>query len=961
MRSLLLFAKVFLFVIVKAQYPSYFNYSGASGLPSDEVYSILQDKYGFIWIGCDAGLYKFDGIRYHAYKSNKQTSKSLTGLTISKNGNIYCYNFNSQVFVLKDDTLREIYAKPPVTITGISSDSCGKLYVSHSAGIDVYDENTNLWKKYSSDNLELSISKNNYVCKLANTNPLSGAYFLSSSGIGCIADNTYSITPFKIFTNYSPGSFILEYYHNEIWIFKAENRLVFRYGKQALNEVNSKNLLSVLGNRKITNVKALADGNLWICTYNGIISYNAQKDISELYYPDKAFSGCLIDREGNYWMTTLQDGIIRIPNMNMRLWNSENKLVLDDKISRIFKNKDAIYFASNKGAVAELSVKTSAIKYFPTEISGDVQSFDFDEESGKLKFNINNKLYEWTKDKLTSKVSEIKAIKAYKELNDNVFIGSSHGFFINDSAYNRNWVREIFIPRTKNQIWIATNKGLFQYQNDKNSWSEKRVYFKGVQVASITMDTLNCELIVMTFNGHLHSLDSTGKIKFITKLPSEIVPYKLAVYSQKGYYVATNKGLWIYNVNQNKWINLNRLAGVAADNVKDLALDEKEIWLATGNGLQLIPYVNADAGKKAIVYVKNLMVDQKKIKDFSKIQMDYKQQLFIFPEASIYRSNGEFLYAYRLKGTDTSWFTLPSDIQRIQITNIPSGNFEIELKVIDHNGNSSENTIILSGYSNPPYWRTWWFVSVLSLLLICSIIIFFKLRILRLKSAQLKEIKRIKIENELRLSRETALKSQMNPHFVFNVLNSIKSYIYKNDKQKANIYLNEFSNLIRTFLNMSNSSSITIAEELKMLKTYISLESMMLGGEFIFDQDVDESVDQSSSKIPSLLIQPFIENAFKHGLQHRPGLKKLALKVKKIGSYLIITIEDNGVGREESAKINAHSNSQHASFAGDAIKKRIELINRDEEIVCITFTDLFENKKATGTLVTIKIKIDEPI
>ena len=138
-----------------------------------------------------------------------------------------------------------------------------------------------------------------------------------------------------------------------------------------------------------------------------------------------------------------------------------------------------------------------------------------------------------------------------------------------------------------------------------------------------------------------------------------------------------------------------------------------------------------------------------------------------------------------------------------------------------------------------------------------SIIIFFKLRILRLKSAQLKEIKRIKIENELRLSRETALKSQMNPHFVFNVLNSIKSYIYKNDKQKANIYLNEFSNLIRTFLNMSNSSSITIAEELKMLKTYISLESMMLGGEFIFDQDVDESVDQSSSKIPSLSIQSF--------------------------------------------------------------------------------------------------------
>lgn len=960
MRIFLLISAIIVFSKIKAQYPNYFNYSGAQSLPSDEVYCILQDNYGLIWIGCDAGLYKFDGIRYHLYKSKNQTSKSVTGLTISKSGKIYCYNFNSQVFVLKNDSLSEIYSKSSLIITNITTDSTGKLYVSHSAGIDVFDENTNLWKSYSNSNSQQSFSNNNYVCKLSKNNPPTGAYFLSTKGVGYIKNNTYSVTPFKNFQNYSPGNFLLEYHKNEIWIFKAEDKLVYNFGNNQLKEIKSEKLLSLIENRKITNLKSLPDGKLWICTYKGIISFDTQKDSLELFYPDKAFSDCLIDREGNYWMTTLQDGILRIPNMQMRVWNSENKLFTDDKISKVLENNGIVYFASNKGTVGELNINTNEINFFPTNISGDVQSFDYDNNSNILSFNINNKFFQLKANKLTKIEPKIKAIKTYLESKGNVFIGSSHGFFINDSAYSRNWVREMYIQNTHDQVWVATNKGLFSYSKIGDKWSPTYAYFKGIQIASINFDTIRKEVIVLTFKGSIYSIDSKQKLRYISKLPVEVVPYKLKLKSGIAYFVATNKGLWIYSLSEMKWLNLNRLSGIAADNVQDLCVINDKIMLATSNGLQVIPLLNTVKVKKAKVHVKKVMVNGSSVSNLSNIVISYNKPLLIFPEASIYSSNGNFTYAYRLKNTDTTWFTLPSDIQKIQIPNIPSGNFIIELKVIDNNGYSSENTIVLSGYSIPPYWRTWWFFLMIFILLIIIMIFALKLWIKRLKKIQLKEIKRIKIENELRLSREMALKSQMNPHFVFNVLNSIKAFIYKNDKQKANNYLNEFSSLIRTFLSMSNSSSITISEEIKMLRTYINLESMLLGSDFNCEIEVDSDIDQTTVKIPSLLIQPFVENAFKHGLQHKNGIKKLKLHVINLNSHIKITIEDNGVGRAESAKIYAESNKHHISYAGDAIKRRVELINRDKEIVVFNVSDLFENEISVGTLVTIIIKINEP-
>jgi ligand-binding sensor domain-containing protein len=163
--------------VIVAQYPQYFIYNDENGLPSNEIYSIVQDNKGFVWFGCDAGLYKYDGIRYIPYKCQKQKAKSITGLTVSSSGKLFCYNFQSQVFMLQNDTLIEISNLFPSKITSITSNKNGEIFISHSGGISIYNEQKNNWTKFGTNNNELAITNNNYVTKNSKHHPNDTVFF----------------------------------------------------------------------------------------------------------------------------------------------------------------------------------------------------------------------------------------------------------------------------------------------------------------------------------------------------------------------------------------------------------------------------------------------------------------------------------------------------------------------------------------------------------------------------------------------------------------------------------------------------------------------------------------------------------------------------------------------------------------------------------------------------------------
>lgn len=219
-------------------------------------------------------------------------------------------------------------------------------------------------------------------------------------------------------------------------------------------------------------------------------------------------------------------------------------------------------------------------------------------------------------------------------------------------------------------------------------------------------------------------------------------------------------------------------------------------------------------------------------------------------------------------------------------------------------------------------------------------------------------IEKIALTSELRKSQLSTIVAQMNPHFIFNTLNTIQGLIYKNDKASSTKYIGKFSELVRDILKNSNQQEISLEEELYHLKTYLELEKMRFEDDLNITLNIDNQLDKSNIMLPPILIQPYIENAIFHGLFHKKGKKNLLIDFAKSSKvdYLQITIDDDGIGRILSQQLNSQRR-KHESFAISAIEKRINLLNqsltRKIEIVIIDKVDDANNP--TGTRVTISI------
>ena len=220
--------------------------------------------------------------------------------------------------------------------------------------------------------------------------------------------------------------------------------------------------------------------------------------------------------------------------------------------------------------------------------------------------------------------------------------------------------------------------------------------------------------------------------------------------------------------------------------------------------------------------------------------------------------------------------------------------------------------------------------------------------------------KELKNEKKILSLKQKALRSQMNPHFVFNALNSIKLYIIENEQQKATHYLNKFSKLIRKILESSTVQEITLAEEIKTLKIYLSIENIRFSNEINFTLKVDSSINLKTIKIPPLALQPFFENSIWHGLSSKEKNKRMKVSIEKISAdYLQINIEDNGIGRINAAKIKAKKSINRTSMGINLTKDRltnfVKQFNNDYSII---YEDLKDNKNnATGTKVIIKLPL----
>ena len=222
------------------------------------------------------------------------------------------------------------------------------------------------------------------------------------------------------------------------------------------------------------------------------------------------------------------------------------------------------------------------------------------------------------------------------------------------------------------------------------------------------------------------------------------------------------------------------------------------------------------------------------------------------------------------------------------------------------------------------------------------------------------DIERFRVEKELQRSQLQALKVQMNPHFMFNALNCIQEFILMNEKTQAMRYLGKFSDLMRMTLDMSEEENVRLSDEIKCLRVYLDLEALRFGEDLKVDMRIDEHLKPHHIYVPSMLIQPYVENALKHGLLHKKGEKQLDIgfRLEEEKKVLFCTVNDNGIGRERSGQIESYRT--HKSFATSATKRRLELLNADRDsAISVQYTDKINEKgESTGTTVVLAVPVE---
>lgn len=959
----IIFILFFLAVVARAQNPASFHITTENGLPSNEVYSILIDPKGFLWAGTDAGICKYDGVNFISYSSPAQRTKSLSGLCSDPDGRIYCYSFNGQIFYAENDSLYELKNWNKKT-SNLTCDKKGLLWISTLDGIYSYSPvSDNFDGPFFPENCEDHVAWG--IASQQDT-----IYSLFGCGLTGFANGTIYTYPTDQPFGKLSGLYVVQQGEALPWIISVQDEEIYRPMGTYYKREKSVVLIDALKHKKVNNIKQFDAQKIWICTYDGLVIYDFVNDRVELLFDDFVLSDVLFDQEGNCWLSSLHQGLFRVPNLNTPTWDFSQNSDQNNTPIKLVCHNQSLYFITTLGSYGIFDLKTDEVKLHSTALNADIQSIYFDTTKQVLYLYTNNHLHAFSENHLEQLPAIFPPVKDLIGLQEGFILATSAGTYFYEDLYNpenaqvldNSWAREVFFENSSETLFLATNQGLLTFKFQNQQWEKQAHFLDSIQIISFAKTNDSFPIYALTFEGRIYKIESDFGMSELALIPKKVIPNDLLL-SDGVLYVGTNSGLFRYHLQSEKWNNLSRFSGLASDDIRSLVVCGNNLWMATGKGLQAIPRDLSEKRKTGKIYLKTLYRDGEKLDPNADLILNYDQSLSFILEAAHYTSNEKFKYAYRLPMMDSSWNIVPATSKKISIPSIPPGAFTIEIKFTDYLGNDSENIILLHGTVIPPFWQRWWFYMLIGLVGVLLAYLLARYRIGKLKTKQIAELHKMRLENELRLSQQIALKAQMNPHFIFNVLNSIKGYIYENDKKKAAAYLSDFSDLVRRILVMSSQSSIRLSEEMEALAAYIRLEQMMLDGNFVYEENVSKEIDSEGIRIPVLLIQPFIENAFQHGLRHKSGEKKLTLHVyyESAKSILVIEITDNGIGRKKSAELNSKTRQNHKSFAVEYSSKRIQLINEEKSgLVGVEIRDLTDvNGDACGTRVIIKIHVHD--
>lgn len=346
--------------------------------------------------------------------------------------------------------------------------------------------------------------------------------------------------------------------------------------------------------------------------------------------------------------------------------------------------------------------------------------------------------------------------------------------------------------------------------------------------------------------------------------------------------------------------------------------------------------------------------------DFNRLDsvfLSHRQNFFSFEFSSIgFNLSSDIKYYYKLEGFDEDWQD-GAKRRFASYTNVPGGDYLFQVKAVNNEGLSVDKPFTVYLHISTVWWKTWWFWSLTGFVLLGIGIKAYNYRI-----GQVRKEERLKTEFERKLAdvELSALRAQMNPHFIFNSLNSIEYYILNNEPEKASDYLNRFSRLIRLILQNSKSTVVPLKDDLEALRLYLEMESMRFDNLFEYEVKVEKDLDLERNQVPPMLLQPYVENAIWHGLMQKEGEKgRLNLLLRRENGQLLCIIEDNGIGREAAQRLRSKSGAERKSFGMKITGDRLALLNKISK--ANASVKVFDMKDSSGVPSGTRVELLIPV
>jgi streptogramin lyase len=337
------------------------------------------------------------------------------------------------------------------------------------------------------------------------------------------------------------------------------------------------------------------------------------------------------------------------------------------------------------------------------------------------------------------------------------------------------------------------------------------------------------------------------------------------------------------------------------------------------------------------------------------VTLSYRQNFISIEFKSLQYHHEAIRYLYQLEGMDEQWLKA-ENILVARYTNLPPGNYTFRVRSVNTAGTFSEGITELKIHILPAFWQTTWFRMLVLLLIIALVYLYFRMRIFYIKRAARR---RTVIQQQMAQLEMKALRAQMNPHFIFNALNSIQTFMMKNETEQALSYLGRFARLIRNVLDTSQLNIIPVSKEIKMLENYLELEKLRFADQFSYEITIDDELDADYTDIPTMVLQPFVENAIWHGLLHKKEKGSVTITFHKVKDRVLCIIKDDGIGRVGAAALRQQSG--HNSKGLQITRDRLALYNKRFNLdATFDIEDLYdEEEQPCGTRVNIWLPLGE--